>query len=115
MIMFFYFCSRAVGLMLLLLVLEEKEEAKPVVVVVVVVVVVIAGAADAAPTAPELLAAARSRPVQLVLQHLWWFCSLTSILSMSSVAVGAETRMLRPATFRNPSSTALSKRAKSGS
>ncbi len=110
--MFFYFCSRAVGLMLLLLVLEEKEEAKP---VVVVVVVVVAGAADAAPTAPELLAAARSRPVQLVLQQSWWFCSLTSILSMSSVAVGAETRMLRPDTFRNPSSTALSKRAKSGS
>ncbi len=110
--MFFYFCSRAVGLILLLLVLEEKEEAKP---AVVVVVVVVAGAAAAAPTAPELLAAARSRPVQLVLQQSWWFCSLTSILSMSSVAVGAETRMLRPATFRNPSSTALSKRAKSGS
>ncbi len=108
--MFFYFCSRAVGLILLLLVLEEKEEAKP-----AAVVVVVAGAAAAAPTAPELLAAARSRPVQLVLQQSWWFCSLTSILSMSSVAVGAETRMLRPATFRNPSSTALSKRAKSGS
>ncbi len=106
--MFFYFCSRSVGLILLLLVLEEKEEAKP-------VVVVVAGAAAAAPTAPELLAAARSLPVQLVLQQSWWFCSLTSILSMSSVAVGAETRMLRPATFRNPSSTALSKRAKSGS
>ncbi len=104
--MFFYFCSRAVGLILLLLVLEEKEEAKPAVVVV---------AAAAAPTAPELLAAARSRSVQLVLQQSWWFCSLTSILSMSSVAVGAETKMLRPATFRNPSSTALSKRAKSGS
>ncbi len=109
--MFFYFYSRAVGLILLLLVLEEKEEAKP-----AAVVVVVAGAAGAgAPTAPELLAAARSRPVQLVLQQSWWFCSLTSILSMSSVAVGAETRMLRPATFRNPSSTALSKRAKSGS
>lgn len=107
--MFFYFCSRSVGLILLLLVLEEKEEAKP------VVVVVVAGAAAAAPTAPELLAAARSLPVQLVLQQSWWFCSLTSILSMSSVAVGAETMMLRPATFRNPSSTALSKRAKSGS
>jgi hypothetical protein len=40
---------------------------------------------------------------------------LTSILSRSSVAVGAETRMRRPAMLRNPSSTALSNSVKSAS